>query len=65
MRGIGHALADLLRNLVHRPLSLSEHVHNLSTPATSEGLGNGRERVVEGVLGLSGVEVAHGVQTSI
>ena len=34
MRGVGKALADLAGHLIHRPLALREHVHDLRPSAT-------------------------------
>ena len=57
VRGVGHALADLPRQLLHRSLALGEHVGDLGSTAARQRLGHLGEAVEERILGLS---VTHG-----
>ena len=36
MRRVGKALADLARDLVHRPLALRQHIDDLRPPSTAQ-----------------------------
>ena len=45
LRGVCDALGDLARELVHRALSLREHIHDLCAPAVTECLRYRRQGV--------------------
>jgi len=62
VRGVRKRLADLARDLIHRPLALGEHVHDLGAPSVAERLGDGGERVEERVLGLT---ITHPLKVSL
>lgn len=53
MRGVCERLPDLTRDLVYGPLALRQNVDDFSTTPVPQSVGNGRERVEEGVLCLS------------
>src|SRR5438874_46573 len=61
MRGVGEALVDLTGHVVHRPLTLREHIHDLGAPAIPEGMAHRRERVKQRVLRRT---IAHMVKLS-
>ena len=50
MRGVGHALTDLARDLLHRAFALGEQIDDLSPPATRQRLGHTRQRLVQRIL---------------
>src|SRR3954451_17563595 len=62
MRRVGKRLPNLGRDLIHRPLTLRQHIDNLGAPPVPERVGDGRERVEEGVLRLP---VSHRVKISL
>ncbi len=53
VRRVGHALADLLRQLVHRSLALGEHVNDLGSTAARQRLGYLGEGVEQRFFGRS------------
>jgi hypothetical protein len=53
MGSVGHALADLVGDLVHGTFSLSEKVDDLRAPSARQRLGHLRESVEQRVLGGS------------
>src|SRR5438132_4790840 len=59
MRRVGHGLADLLGDLVHRPLALRQHIRDLGPAAAGQRLGHLGEACVERVLGRSITHAGH------
>ena len=51
VRGVGDGLADLLGDVVDRPLTLGEHIDDLGAAPAGQGLGHLGERLVQRVLG--------------
>ena len=50
MRGVGHALADLVGDLLDGTFALGEDVDDLGSPATGQRLGHLGERVEQRIL---------------
>ncbi len=50
VRGVGHALSDLVGELLDRPFALGEDIDDLGSPSTRHRLGHLGERVEECVL---------------
>ena len=53
MRRIGKRLANLLGDLVHRPLALRQHVHDLRPPSAPKRMPDRGKRVKQGVLRMA------------
>ena len=60
VRGVGDALADLVGDLVHRPLALGEHIDDLCSAPAGQRFGDLGEPLVQRVLGDPVTHAVHG-----